>query len=97
MATGGNVAPTPVQAFDGCPSIIVDVFGAHANDACYVAWRESKFRAGATGALGEKGYFQIHPIHGAGSSYDPVTNTLYAYEISNGGTNWCGHWKWTCY
>jgi hypothetical protein len=94
VATGSNAAP--VQAFDGCPAVIVEVFGDRAADACYVAWRESSYRAGATGSRGEKGYFQIHPVHGAKSTYDPYLNTLYAYQMSNGGWNWCPTWGWTC-
>jgi hypothetical protein len=87
----------PVKAQPAhCPQAIVDVFGDRAPDACYVAWRESSWRQYATGALGEKGYFQIHPVH-PDSTYDPYGNAQAAYRLSQGGTNWCRHWRWTCY
>lgn len=79
----------------GCPAAIIEVFGEHADDACYVAFRESTWRKGATGRLGERGYFQIHPVH-SDSTYDEYGNALAAYRLSNGGVNWCTHWRWTC-
>lgn len=86
------------EAFDasGCPEIIVETFGERHEFACYVAWRESSYRADATGKLGERGWFQIHPIHGANSTYETWANTQYAYRLSDGGTDWCTAWKWTC-
>lgn len=90
----GSVVPS-VHAQAGCPEVIVEVFGYLAYDACYVSYIESKWRAGETGALGERGYFQIHPIH-PDSTYDPRGNALAAYRLSKGGTDWCTAWKWTC-
>jgi hypothetical protein len=75
--------------------VIVERFGPMAESACYVAWRESRYNPWATGALGERGLFQLHPLH-ARSTYDPAANVQYAYELSVGGTNWCRHWAWTC-
>jgi hypothetical protein len=79
----------------GCPTVIVEVFGDAAYDACFVSWRESEWRAGATGSLGERGYFQIAPIH-FDSTYDPYGNAVAAYRLSKGGRDWCTHWRWTC-
>jgi hypothetical protein len=93
MMLAMSVAPARAQS--GCPAAIVETFGHRAADACYVAWRESNWRAGATGELGERGLFQIHPIH-HDSSYDPWANAQAAYRLSNGGYEWCRHWRWTC-
>lgn len=53
-----------------------------------IAYRESKWIPTATGAAGERGIFQIHPIHQAWLSderwamlYDPEVNTLTAVEL----------------
>ena len=64
--------------------------------ACYVAYRESGWNPYATGALGERGWYQIHPVHGALSSYDESVNVQAAWILSDGGRNWCRHWRWTC-
>ncbi len=91
------VAPHPVPVYGTssgtCPHLIVETFGSAARAACAVAECESGFNWNATGAAGERGIFQIHPVHGAYSSYDPYTNVSYAYQLSRGGTDW-GHW--TC-
>lgn len=60
--------------------------------ALAVAWCESEWRPGATGAAGERGFWQVHPVH-RDSTYDPVGNARAAYRISNGGRNWSA---WTC-
>ena len=56
------------------------------------------FDPGAVGAAGERGWFQIHPIHWgkpqcSGNLFDPVVNTACAYSI------WAaqGWWPWSCY
>lgn len=92
------VYEAPGQAYaastpGGCPSLIIEVFGPTAGAACRVAQCESGFDWNATGAAGERGIFQLHPVHGAYSSYDPYTNVSYAYQLSQGGTNWG---PWTC-
>ncbi len=88
----GHAAPAEQ---DGCPAVIIEVFGDAAYDACFVSWRESHWRAGATGSLGERGYFQIAPLH-FDSTYDPLGNAQAAYRLSKGGRDWCTHWRWTC-
>lgn len=57
----------------------------------------------ATGALGERGLFQIHPVHRRGAvaaagyawdqMYEVAPNVDVAYRISRGGTDWSA---WTC-
>jgi hypothetical protein len=61
--------------------------------ALRVAWCESRFSPGATGAAGERGLWQIHPVNGRLSTYDPVGNARSMMAMSEGGTNW---WAWTC-
>ncbi len=53
---------------------------------------ESGFNPGATGSAGERGLFQIHPIH-HDSTYDPVGNVFAALRISGGGYNFSA---WSC-
>lgn len=61
----------------------------------------------ALGDAGERGWFQIHPVHfgtvirsrvgrvrvDRDRLYDPVYNTRVAYVLSNGGRDWS---PWTC-
>ena len=53
---------------------------------------ESGGNSNATGSAGERGYFQIHPIH-FDSTYDPEGNVRAAYRISRGGSDWSA---WSC-
>jgi len=53
---------------------------------------ESGGNAGATGAAGERGLMQIHPLH-FDSTYDPEGNLRAAYRISGGGYSWAA---WSC-
>lgn len=84
-------APPPAAAYGGCPALIVETFGPTWQKACAVAWCESRWVATAKGRLGERGYFQIHPVHGDYS--DPPRNVAFAYQLSAGGTFWTGAWK----
>ena len=82
---------------DGCPDVIVERFGERAETACYVAWRESRWDPNAISPTDDWGLFQVNrPSHGWHATLDPVANTQYAYELSEGGTNWCRHWAWVC-
>ena len=49
------------------------------------------------GAAGERGLFQIHPIHfnwlNERRLYEPLYNIRVAYRLSRGGTSWR---PWTC-
>lgn len=58
-----------------------------------VAWCESKWSPGATGAQGERGLWQIHPRWHPDSTYDPLGNARAAYRISGGGYDWSA---WSC-
>ena len=64
--------------------------GSHAEAfmAAEIAMAESSGRQFATGGVGERGYWQINPNHGALSTYDPLGNAKAAVIISGNGTNW---------
>lgn len=76
--------------------LVATVFaGSSSNQVDYILdimQCESKGRPGATGAAGERGLMQIHPVH-YDSTYDPEGNLRAAYRISNGGRDWSA---WTC-
>jgi hypothetical protein len=77
----------------GVYGLIQQIFPEWAWSKAYrVAMCESNGNAGATGSSGERGYFQIHPVH-FDSTYDPVGNVRAAYRISSGGSDWSA---WTC-
>lgn len=62
--------------------------------AASVAMAESSGRQYATGPVGERGYWQIHPIHGALSTYRAWGNARAAVILSRRGSNWS---PWTTY
>jgi LysM repeat protein len=62
--------------------------------AASIAMAESSGRQFATGAAGERGYWQINPDHGSLSTYDPLGNAKAAVAISGDGTNWT---PWTTF
>ena len=61
---------------------------AEAVMAASIAMAESSGRQFATGPVGERGYWQINPNHGALSTYDPLGNAKAAVIISDNGRNW---------
>jgi LysM repeat protein len=67
---------------------------AEAVMAASIAMAESSGQQYATGGVGERGYWQINPDHGALSTYDPLGNAKAAVIISDDGTNWT---PWTTY
>jgi LysM repeat protein len=67
---------------------------AQAVTAASIAMAESSGQQYATGAAGERGYWQINPDHGSLSTYDPIGNAKAAVIISDDGTNWT---PWTTY
>jgi soluble lytic murein transglycosylase-like protein len=72
--------------------LVASIFPAESVDAALrVIACESGGNANATGAAGERGLFQVHPIHWD-SSYDPEANVRAALRIS-GGYSWNA---WTC-
>jgi len=62
--------------------------------AASIAMAESSGEQFATGAAGERGYWQINPDHGSLSTYDPLGNAKAAVIISDDGTNWT---PWTTF
>jgi LysM repeat protein len=70
--------------------------GSHAEAfmAAEIAMAESSGQQFATGAAGERGYWQINPDHGSLSTYDPLGNAKAAVIISDDGTNWT---PWTTF
>jgi soluble lytic murein transglycosylase-like protein len=78
-------------------SVIRSVFGANASSALRVAHCESRYNSRAVGSAGERGLFQIHPVHRSwvnwGAMFNPWVNARAAYRLSRGGTNWS---HWTC-
>jgi LysM repeat protein len=70
--------------------------GSHAEAfmAAEIAMAESSGQQFATGTVGERGYWQINPNHGALSTYDPLGNAKAAVIISDDGTNWT---PWTTF
>jgi LysM repeat protein len=67
---------------------------AQAFMAAEIAMAESSGQQFATGAAGERGYWQINPDHGSLSTYDPLGNAKAAVIISGDGTNWT---PWTTF
>ena len=67
---------------------------AQAFMAASIAMAESSGQQFATGAAGERGYWQINPDHGSLSTYDPLGNAKAAVIISDDGANWT---PWTTF
>ena len=67
---------------------------AQAVMAASIAMAESSGQQFATGAAGERGYWQINPDHGSLSTYDPLGNAKAAVIISDDGANWT---PWTTF
>ncbi len=67
---------------------------AEAVTAASIAMAESSGQEFATGAAGERGYWQINPDHGSLSAYDPLGNARAAVIISGDGTDWT---PWTTF
>ena len=62
--------------------------------AASIAMAESGGNQFATGTAGERGYWQINPVNGALSTYDPYGNARAAVIMSADGANWS---PWTTY
>lgn len=62
--------------------------------AAEIAQAESSGQEYATGPYGERGYWQINPVNGYLSTYDPMGNAHAAIVLSYDGTNWSA---WTTY
>ncbi len=62
--------------------------------AASIAMAESGGNQFATGTVGERGYWQINPVNGSLSTYDPYGNARAAVIMSADGANWS---PWTTY
>jgi hypothetical protein len=62
--------------------------------AASVAMAESGGRQFATGAAGERGYWQINPVNGSLSTYNAHGNARSAVIMSRNGRNWS---PWTTF
>jgi hypothetical protein len=78
-------------------SIIRHVFGRYWAQALRVARCESHLNPRAHGSAGERGIFQIHPVHFGWIDerrlWQPLYNARIAYRMSRGGRDWSA---WTC-
>lgn len=80
----------------GLEQLWVDAGGSPAAEvtAASIAMAESGGNQFATGTVGERGYWQINPVNGALSTYDPYGNARAAVVMSADGANWS---PWTTY
>jgi LysM repeat protein len=88
--------PSGTLSCQGLEELWQEAGGSHAEAfmAAEIAMAESSGRQFATGSVGERGYWQINPNHGALSTYDPLGNAKAAVIISGNGTNWS---PWTTF
>lgn len=80
----------------GLEQLWVDAGGSPAAEvtAASIAMAESGGNQYATGTVGERGYWQINPVNGALSTYDPYGNARAAVIMSADGTSWS---PWTTF
>jgi LysM repeat protein len=80
----------------GLEALWVEAGGSPAVEvtAASIAMAESGGNQFATGTVGERGYWQINPVNGSLSTYDPYGNARAAVIMSGNGTNWS---PWTTY
>jgi hypothetical protein len=80
--------------------LICQSFGDQCQKALAVAWCESNHNPGVVGGAGERGLFQIHPVHipnlgpygGWDAMFNPSANIAYAYALYSSS----GWGPWTC-
>lgn len=91
----------PEVAAGSIEEMICNTFGDQCQKALSVVRCESSFNAGTVGAAGERGLFQIHPVHIPylqdrgmtwDSMFDPASNIAYAYDLYSRS----GWGPWTC-
>lgn len=95
---------------DGARRVVCPLFGSRCEQALRIASCETggTFDRRAVGGAGERGWFQVHPVHfgttirskhsgaivvDAGRLFDPRYNARVAYVLSDGGRDWR---PWTC-
>jgi hypothetical protein len=99
-ATSGEAATTTNLAgtlsCSGLEALWVSAGGSPAVEvtAASIAMAESGGNQFATGTVGERGYWQINPVNGSLSTYDPYGNARAAVIMSADGSNWS---PWTTY
>ena len=93
-ATTTNLSGT--LSCSGLEALWVEAGGSAAAEvtAASIAMAESGGNQFATGTVGERGYWQINPVNGSLSTYDPYGNARAAVIMSGNGTNWS---PWTTY
>ena len=93
-ATTTNLSGT--LSCSGLEALWVEAGGSTAAEvtAASIAMAESGGNQFATGTVGERGYWQINPVNGSLSTYDPYGNARAAVIMSGNGTNWS---PWTTY
>lgn len=93
-ATTTNLSGT--LSCGGLEALWVEAGGSRAVEvtAASIAMAESGGNQFATGTVGERGYWQINPVNGSLSTYDPYGNARAAVIMSGDGTNWA---PWTTY
>ena len=93
-ATTTNLSGT--LSCSGLEALWVEAGGSRAVEvtAASIAMAESGGNQFATGTVGERGYWQINPVNGSLSTYDPYGNARAAVIMSGDGTNWS---PWTTY
>src|SRR5580704_16192553 len=92
--TTTNLAGT--LSCNGLEALWVSAGGSAAAEvtAASIAMAESGGNQFATGTVGERGYWQINPVNGALSTYDPYGNARAAVIMSADGSNWS---PWTTF
>ena len=93
-ATTTNLSGT--LSCSGLEALWVEAGGSAAAEvtAASIAMAESGGNQFATGTVGERGYWQINPVNGSLSTYDPYGNARAAVIMSGNGANWS---PWTTY
>lgn len=89
----------PVSSAREARAVIRAVFGDRASAALRVASCETggTFDSRALGSAGERGLFQVHPVHfgrlDESRLFEPLYNARFAFRLSHGGTDWSA---WSC-
>ena len=93
VAEGSNPSLPATFGVEQWRELVASIFPAYAVETVLrIMWCESEGNPNATGAAGERGLMQVHPIH-RDSTHDPTGNLMAAYRISGGGVSWGA---WTC-